>query len=100
MRHTTQRAGNGRPDSYFIFFPFTAVAGFLLLMMGLSGCGGSGRSTPPVADEFTIVALPDTQNYSRYSPEIFRAQTQWIADHVQDQNIKLVLGHYLIPFCF
>jgi hypothetical protein len=92
VRHTTQRAGNGRLDSYFIFFRFTAVAGFLLLMIGLSGCGGSAQSTPPVADEFTIVALPDTQNYSRYSPEIFRAQTQWIADHVHDQNIKLVLG--------
>lgn len=59
---------------------------------GLAGCGGSSQSTQLAGDEFTIVALPDTQNYSRYFPEIFRAQTQWIADHVQDQNIKLVLG--------
>jgi hypothetical protein len=44
------------------------------------------------SDEFTIVALPDTQFYSSSYPEIFAAQTQWIASHVQDQNIKLVVG--------
>lgn len=43
-------------------------------------------------DEFTLVALPDTQYYSRDFPDIFRAQTQWIADHVEDQRIKIVLG--------
>lgn len=43
-------------------------------------------------DEFTVVALPDTQYYSRDFPDVFRAQTQWIADHVQDQRIKIVLG--------
>jgi hypothetical protein len=64
----------------------------LVLIVSVGGCGGSAQSRPPVSDEFTIVALPDTQNYSRYSPDIFRAQTQWISDHVQDQNIKLVLG--------
>jgi hypothetical protein len=44
------------------------------------------------ADEFTIVALPDTQFYSSTYPQIFAAQTQWIADHVRDQNIQLVAG--------
>jgi len=44
------------------------------------------------ADEFTIVALPDTQFYSKSYPEIFLSQTQWIADHVADQNIKIVVG--------
>jgi predicted MPP superfamily phosphohydrolase len=48
--------------------------------------------TPTPADEFTIVALPDTQFYSSLNPQIFAAQTQWIADHVQDQNIQLVVG--------
>jgi hypothetical protein len=47
-------------------------------------------ATPP--DEFTIVALPDTQFYSSLNPQIFAAQTQWIADHVVDQNIQLVVG--------
>jgi predicted MPP superfamily phosphohydrolase len=48
--------------------------------------------SPTPVDEFTIVALPDTQFYSSLNPQIFAAQTQWIANHVQDQNIKLVLG--------
>lgn len=48
--------------------------------------------SPTPADEFTIVALPDTQFYSSTYPQIFAAQTQWIANHVQDQNIKLVFG--------
>ena len=38
------------------------------------------------------MALPDTQFYSSLHPEIFAAQTNWIANHVQDQNIQLVVG--------
>jgi carboxypeptidase family protein/calcineurin-like phosphoesterase family protein len=84
---------------------FASGVGFLLFFVLISsflGCGGSGSnntSAPPAeleqpfaADEFTIVALPDTQYYSRDFPDIFRAQTQWIADHIQDQHIQLVLG--------
>ena len=48
--------------------------------------------SPTPVDEFTVVALPDTQFYSSLNPQIFAAQTQWIANHVQDQNIKLVVG--------
>ena len=44
------------------------------------------------ADTFTIIALPDTQIYSRSYPEIFRAQTQWIVDNIKTLNIKLVVG--------
>ena len=77
------------------FLPLYAII-VLLALFGLDGCGGkSTQNTQPAsasADEFTIIALPDTQYYSRDFPGIFRAQTQWIADHVQDQNIKLVLG--------
>ncbi len=43
-------------------------------------------------DEFTIVALPDTQFYSKSYPQIFRAQTQWIRDNKAAQNIQLVIG--------
>lgn len=45
------------------------------------------QSTRP----FSIVILPDTQTYSAYSPAKFTAQTQWIADHAADLNIKMVL---------
>jgi Carboxypeptidase regulatory-like domain/Calcineurin-like phosphoesterase len=44
------------------------------------------------SDTFTIIALPDTQIYSRAYPQIFRSQTQWIADNVANENIKLVVG--------
>lgn len=50
----------------------------------------SWAQTP--TDEFTIVALPDTQFYSASYPQIFAAQTAWISQHVNDQNIKLVVG--------
>ena len=43
-------------------------------------------------EEFTVVALPDTQNYVERGlyPEIFTAQTQWIADNIVAHNIVFV----------
>jgi len=70
----------------------------LLLALCLSAAMGTqmraqtAAPSPTPVDEFTIVALPDTQFYSSLNPQIFAAQTQWIANHVQDQNIKLVVG--------
>jgi hypothetical protein len=71
------------------FFRFVAVG-----VLSLAGWLGAQTPTPSPtpADEFTIVALPDTQFYSSLNPQIFAAQTQWIANHVQDQNIQLVVG--------
>lgn len=68
---------------------------FLVVLLSVSSgaiwAQAPGPSPTP-ADEFTIVALPDTQFYSSTYPQIFAAQTQWIADHVQDQNIQMVAG--------
>jgi calcineurin-like phosphoesterase family protein/carboxypeptidase family protein len=44
------------------------------------------------AGEFTIAALPDTQFYSKTYPQIFTAETQWIASHAQQMNIQFVVG--------
>ena len=44
------------------------------------------------AQDFTIVALPDTQHYSQSYPQIFNSQTQWIKDNASALNIRLVLG--------
>ena len=41
--------------------------------------------------DFSIVALPDTQNYAATNPAIFNAQTQWIVQNAGALNIKLVL---------
>jgi len=42
-------------------------------------------------EDFTIVLLPDTQYYSRYEPTWYTAQTQWIRDNVESENIKFVI---------
>ena len=42
--------------------------------------------------EFTVVTLPDTQNYSQYYPQILTSQTQWIAANAKTLNIQFVLG--------
>jgi hypothetical protein len=41
--------------------------------------------------EFSIVLLPDTQNYSDYAPAVYKSQTQWIADNKDELNIAFVL---------
>lgn len=34
--------------------------------------------------------LPDTQFYSQKHPEVFHAQTRWVAEHVEEENIRFV----------
>jgi hypothetical protein len=48
----------------------------------------TGRREAP--DNFTIIALPDTQFYSASHPEIFDNQTQWIVNNAQSMNIVFV----------
>jgi hypothetical protein len=42
-------------------------------------------------DDFTIVLLPDTQNYSATYPNIFTSLTTWIINNLSELNIKMVL---------
>lgn len=49
------------------------------------------QAHPDTAIEFTLVALPDTQYYSAAHPEIFDAQTRWIAAHEGDHHIAAVV---------
>ena len=48
---------------------------------------GGGAEREP----FTIVVLPDTQFYSEKYPEIFQAQTEWIRERCEADNIKFVM---------
>jgi hypothetical protein len=41
-------------------------------------------------EDFTVVAIPDSQFYSRDYPNIFNAQTQWIAEQTGARNIAFV----------
>ena len=43
------------------------------------------------ANAFTLAVLPDTQKYSRYSPERFDAQTRWIANNYQAEKIAFTM---------
>lgn len=46
---------------------------------------------PPVSEgAFSIVVLPDTQAYSLSDPSTFHAETQWIVDNLDSQNIAFV----------
>ncbi|MBN2270186.1 MAG: tandem-95 repeat protein [Sedimentisphaerales bacterium] len=51
-----------------------------------------GRKKVSGADDFTIVALPDTQKYVLNSayPEIFTSQTQWIVNNASSSSIVFV----------
>src|SRR5438477_6822868 len=42
--------------------------------------------------DFSVIVLPDPQNYSQYYPQIFKQQTQWIVDHRAQYNIQFVIG--------
>jgi len=45
----------------------------------------------PDGSQFTVVALPDTQHYARAHPEIFEAQTRWIAAQRDAENVAFVV---------
>jgi hypothetical protein len=40
---------------------------------------------------FAVIVLPDTQFYSAFYPEVFEAQTRWIAEKKEELNIAFVL---------
>jgi hypothetical protein len=45
------------------------------------------------AQSFTVIGLPDTQNYSELYPEIFALQTSWTASQIEPRAIRFV-SHY------
>jgi 3',5'-cyclic AMP phosphodiesterase CpdA len=51
----------------------------------------SFAAPPPFEGGFTLAVLPDTQIYAWKYPEIYTAQTRWIADNVKTYNITYVL---------
>jgi len=77
------------------FLRTTAVGGLGLTWACGSGEGGSEDGAPPgdsgvKHEPFTVVALPDTQYYSDHYPEVYEAQTQWIADNRDKERIVFV----------
>ena len=50
-----------------------------------------GEPPAPASESFTIVVLPDTQNYCMSYPEQYLAQTEWIIRNREKRNIACVL---------
>jgi 3',5'-cyclic AMP phosphodiesterase CpdA len=50
-----------------------------------------GEPPKPQQGSFTVVVLPDTQNYSERHPDIYLAQTNWIVENRKDRNVACVL---------
>jgi hypothetical protein len=80
-----------------------SVAAFLLCL-ARSGCGSPygiasapdpdtnvGGASDTAKEVFAIVVLPDTQYAVQNWPEVFYAQTQWIADNAAARNIRYVI---------
>ena len=77
--------------------PFVRLAG-LSALTGLFGARQTAwASTPalaaprPAPGSWSFVLLPDTQCYSESYPDVFMAQTEWIARQRQARNIQFVL---------
>lgn len=45
----------------------------------------------PTPGSFTIAVLPDTQVYAESHPDLFKAQTSWIAANAADRDIRFVI---------
>lgn len=82
-----------------ILFWVTLAGTFILL----SSCSGLSKRQNELKNPFTIIVLPDTQNYADVRDKLaqkkwnipdqrarFYEQTQWINDNRQELNIKMV----------
>src|ERR1051325_6535422 len=48
----------------------------------------SGKVSVAQSSDFTIIALPDTQNEAQFFPEVLEDQTKWIVAHRAQLNIR------------
>ncbi len=58
--------------------------------MGINALAADSCQTQATGD-FSIVLLPDTQNYAEKFPEIYIAQTEWIKKQQKAKNIRFVI---------
>jgi len=69
----------------------------VVLLSLLAAMAAAGQQAPSKAPEFvpgswTLVLLPDTQNYSLKYPGLFTMQTHWIVKNKDKYNIRYVIG--------
>jgi hypothetical protein len=68
--------------------------GGVLLLWALVACGDNVAVEPDAGSDappWSIVVLPDTQQYAERYPDIFVAQTRWIAEHAAEWNVRYAL---------
>ncbi len=70
---------------------FLVLCGISAILLGIVQTGNK-KYLPEESNstEWTLVVLPDTQYYAATYPEIFLAQTAWIAAHREEKNIIFV----------
>lgn len=62
-----------------------------IVLMTLVQVGAVAENSVAEAKSFTVVLLPDTQLYSEKYPDNYVAQTLWIRQRMQEDNIKFVI---------
>lgn len=67
-----------------------AVIGGKKIVLPLDRSYGTITANFTPEEIFTVVAIPDTQNYASGDISYFESQTQWIVDHKNTENIKFV----------
>jgi len=77
--------------------PRLGLAGAALVVVTAAACGDNAtapdavdaarRDYPP----WTMIVVPDTQGYTYEYPDIWRAQTRWIADHARELDVRLIV---------
>jgi len=77
---------------------FTNLAGYVgLVGAGTASEGMTTRAQKPpepvamIEGSWALAVLPDTQVYAMRHPDIFEAQTRWIAENQRKRHIKYVL---------
>lgn len=63
----------------------------LLFVVAATACSSSASEPLKAEGGWSIIMVPDTQYYAAVDPEVFDLQTEWIANHVGDLNIRMVL---------
>lgn len=67
------------------------LAACLLLAAAVSACREQPPAYEPVAGDFTVVLIPDTQYYMGEYLPLFDQQIQWIADNQDTENIVFAI---------
>ena len=66
------------------------ILALLLMLCGVNSSAPAQEASPDEAG-FSVVLLPDTQNYSEKYPDTYVAQTLWIRQRMKEENIKSVI---------